>query len=110
MADVVDQQELNTGLRQEGVFFSALSFSNKSVGSLGIIFGGLIIDFLGFSKGITPDMVDPHNITRLGITIGIILPIIFVIPVCLFLFFNLSRKKHEEILVELNRRHGKKIN
>ena len=46
IADMVDEQELRTGLRQEGIFGSAIAFSSKAVTSLGLIIGGLLLDFV----------------------------------------------------------------
>jgi Na+/melibiose symporter-like transporter len=109
MADIVDQQELETNLRQEGIFFSALSFSQKSISGLGVIFGGLIIDFLGFPKGVKPDLIDPGVITRLGMTMGLALPLANFLPVSLFAFFKLSRHQHEAIRKELDHRRMERL-
>ena len=46
MADLMDEQELATGRRQEGVFSAAISFSAKATSSLGLIIGGSLLDFV----------------------------------------------------------------
>ena len=41
IADILDEQELKTGRRQEGMFFSALSFSAKATSGLGGLIAGV---------------------------------------------------------------------
>ena len=43
MADLMDEQELATGRRQEGVFSAAISLSAKTTSSLGLIIGGFLL-------------------------------------------------------------------
>ena len=51
MAYLVDEQELRTGKRQEGVFASGLALATKTVGSVGVIIGGLLVDhFIGLEQ------------------------------------------------------------
>jgi len=108
-ADILDQQELLTGRRQEGVFFSAMSFSTKAISGLGIVLGGFIIDLLRLPRGINPAMVDPLIIRNLGITAGIVLPLFYLLPIGSFwLWYNITQEKHTEIRNELNRRFAAK--
>lgn len=46
IADLVDEQELRVNLRHEGVFTSAIGFASKSVSSIGLIIGGLLLDLV----------------------------------------------------------------
>ena len=41
MADVADEHELTTGVRQEGVFFGAIAFSGKATSGFGNLIGGI---------------------------------------------------------------------
>ena len=41
IADIADEQELNNGLRQEGVFSGGITFSNKATSGLGAMGYGL---------------------------------------------------------------------
>lgn len=51
-ADILDQQELQTDKRQEGMLFAAMSFSGKSISGFGVIVGGFIIDLLRGPRGL----------------------------------------------------------
>jgi glycoside/pentoside/hexuronide:cation symporter, GPH family len=99
--------EYITGRRQEGMFFSVLSFSGKATSGLGIVFAGLIIDWLAFPRGVLPEDVSPDMIQNLGIAVGIGLPLLYLIPAGLFTLYRLTRAEHKRIhdaLVERRKR------
>ncbi len=104
VADILDYQELRTGKRQEGMFFSALSFSGKATSGLGVVFGGLVIELLAFPVGLKPAELDPGTIVNLGIAAGIVMPVFFLIPFGLFAFYKITRAEHARIRAELARR------
>ena len=58
IADVVEDSELKTGRRQEGLFFAAAAFINKAVSGMGIFTSGMIISAIHFPKGVKPFMSD----------------------------------------------------
>lgn len=109
-ADIVDQQELDRGRRQEGVFYAVEAFAGKAVTGLGNMLGGLIIDAVAFptyaSLGRVPtvDDVSPGALFRLGLIVGPVLATTYLIPFGLSLFLRLSRQRHDEIRLELGRR------
>ena len=43
MADLVEQSELKTGRRSEGVFFSSVTFIRKSVQGFGLMLASLVL-------------------------------------------------------------------
>ena len=47
MADVVEDSEVNTERRSEGLFYAARAFAGKAVSAGGIIFAGTIVSFVG---------------------------------------------------------------
>ena len=73
MADILDEQQLKTGLRQEGVFFAAATFIYKTTTGLGIFVAGVVIDLAGLQAGAEPGTVPDDVLTLLGwyTTIGI---------------------------------------
>jgi len=67
MADVVDEYELHTGDRQEGLFFAALSFAYKCTVGLGYVIAGIILNWIAFPKQVTVADVPVETIRSLGI-------------------------------------------
>lgn len=108
VADILDQQELKTGERQEGMFFSALSFSTKAISGFGVLIGGLILDALAFPRGIKPSEIDPDIVFNLGLTVGIAIPLMHLLPIWIYSRYRLTRELHGEIRRELDERHDQR--
>jgi Na+/melibiose symporter-like transporter len=47
MADVVEDSEVKTNRRSEGLFYAARSFAGKAVSALGIVLAGSIVSLVG---------------------------------------------------------------
>jgi Na+/melibiose symporter-like transporter len=105
LADVLDQHELETGYRQEGMFNAALSFSGKAVSGVGIVLGGLIITLIEFPLQTAPDMVPENIIFRLGLVVGVLLPLLYLIPIALVTRLNITEAVHADIRAQLDERY-----
>ena len=104
-ADIMDQQELETGFRQEGMFSSAQSFSVKATSGLGLLLGGLLLDFVvRFPEGINPDEASPDLLFDLGLVAGILIPACYVVPLYLISRYNITREAFEDIRTQLRSR------
>lgn len=66
IADLVDEQELQSDTRQEGVYFAASMFINKATTGLGALIGGIIIDAAGVQAGAEPGAVPEGILNSLG--------------------------------------------
>ena len=53
VADVVDQDEIKTGRRQEGLYFGLYNFAYKAGIAISILIGGFIMDVIGFDSTLT---------------------------------------------------------
>ena len=98
IADLVDEQDARRGLRQEGVFASAISFSSKAAPSLGLIFGGYLLDnIIGIPRGSQPGAVADGVLFRMAMIDGVIVNAFFIIPVFLLSRYSLSRDRLQEL-------------
>ena len=70
LADILDEQELDTGTRQEGVFFAASSFVLKATTGMGTFLGGIVIDIAGLEPGANPGDVGADVLQVLGMFYG----------------------------------------
>ncbi|HEX3701025.1 MAG TPA: MFS transporter [Phenylobacterium sp.] len=66
IADLVEQSELKTGRRSEGVFASATTFTEKLVNGVGLIMAGFILTLAGIKTGADASHVTPAALWRLG--------------------------------------------
>lgn len=104
-ADTADQQEVRTGLRQEGVFSAAVSFSNKAISGLGILFAGLLIDHvIQLGAGVQPGEVPQDTLVRLGVTMGYLVPALYLLPLFVLVRYDLTRERHETVIASLEAR------
>ena len=101
LADVLDDHELRTGWRQEGMFNAAISFSGKAVSSMGIVMGGLIITAIDFPTNVAPADVPHVTITRLGLVVGVVIPLLYLIPISLIHRYKITRVMHADIQRQL---------
>ncbi|MEE8556987.1 MAG: MFS transporter, partial [Myxococcota bacterium] len=103
MADITDEQELVTGVRQEGILFGALAFAGKSASGIGHQVAGFGIDLIGFPTNAVPGEVPLDIIRNLGILYG---PGLLVLGLISFVFlarYRLDHKRVAEIQEELGR-------
>jgi GPH family glycoside/pentoside/hexuronide:cation symporter len=101
MADLVEQAELKTGRRAEGVFFSAASFIRKLVSGVGIIAAGQVLWLAHFPKGADPAHVPAQALFNLGAYYVPTILTLWMSMVAVILFYRVDRKSHEENLRKL---------
>lgn len=107
IADTVDEGELITNVRQEGIYFSFISFTTKGVSGFGALFAGFIIDAIGLPAKAVPGTVDPAVVFKLGLIIGPIIGTLWIIPLFIILSRKMTKERQQEIR-ELIRRRKKK--
>ncbi len=98
MADIADEHELNTGHRQEGIFFGGLTFAAKATSGLGQFVAGSGLDMIAFPVRAAPGTVPETTVTALGILYGPGVAIIALVAIVVLSRYRLDRARHEEIV------------
>lgn len=98
IGDIADEVELSSGKRQEGVLYSAVSFIQKVNTAIGGFTAGLVLKILEYPK----DNPTYEQTYSLFFVQGVIGPILLALPLFIFYFYKLDRKKHARIIAELN--------
>jgi Na+/melibiose symporter-like transporter len=96
ITDVVEYGALQTGRRNEGTFFAALSLMGKSISGVGIFFSGLVISLAKFPVHADPSTLDPQVMRDL---FKVYLPVLTALHLVAFYFFwsyRITRAEHEE--------------
>ena len=101
MADVVDEQELASGRRQEGVFFGAVAFSGKGASGIGTMVAGVGLDVIGWQTGLAVHEIPPDLLIRLGLFYGPVVAGFAVVSVWCYTHYHLDRARHKEIVAKL---------
>ena len=102
IGDVIDENELLTGLREEGLFYSARAFFAKASYSVGHFFAGLMLDyFVRLPFEAVPGQLDDGVLVRLGITAGPVMGGAALIAVVIYANYRLDRTRHAAILAAI---------
>lgn len=104
MADIADEHELDTGRRQEGIFFGALLFAVKATSGLGQFVAGWGLDLIDFPLRAAPGSVPTATTDALAILYGPGIAFIAVISVIVLSRYRITTARHAEIAAALARR------
>src|SRR6185369_13432702 len=94
-ADVVEDSEVSTGRRSEGVFFAANAFVQKSVSGVGIFSSTLLLTAINFPRDAQPGAVQPEVVHRLGLIYAPTFAGLFLLMLMCVSAYRISRASHE---------------
>lgn len=106
VSDVIDDQEVRTGKRDDGTIYAVCSFSRKLGQAIASALGGWSLGWIGYVEG---SMVGQTEAVRNGIyNIATLVPMILYLAVgiCLLVIYPLSKKKVVENAAVLKLRRG----
>jgi sugar (glycoside-pentoside-hexuronide) transporter len=101
LGEVIDEDDLETGERREGLYNGVFTFLRKLGGALGVFLVMSLLDLLGYRKGETQDEVARQAIRWMT---GLAPAFFLVVGVLLARGYPLTRERHGEILRELAKR------
>jgi Na+/melibiose symporter-like transporter len=100
-ADILDEQELATGRRQEGVVFAAGSFVGKATTGAGSLLAGIVIDVSGMTPGLEPGEVSQVVLQSLGWFAVLTMAGLALVAFVFFTRVRLSRADHARVTSQL---------
>ena len=106
IADLVEQAELKTGRRSEGVFFSAATFMRKCGVGVGIVVAGFVLTGVGLATGAQQGEVSDGTLWRLGATYVPAILFLWMTMIAVISFYRLDRTEHESNLRQLAERQA----
>jgi Na+/melibiose symporter-like transporter len=101
IADVVEDSELKTGRRNEGLFFSGNSFLAKAVTGLGLLGSGLLLWAARFPTGAIPGKVDPAIVHHFAFIYLVTITVVYGLGIVVLSMFPITRETHEANLKTL---------
>jgi len=101
LADIADEHELNTGIRQEGVFYAARSFFSKTSNGIGHVIAGVALDFIAFPANAVPGKIPEETLFNLGLIDGPFAMIWGLIAVFFYARYKITKELHAEIQKKL---------
>ena len=106
VSDVIDDQEVRTGTRDDGTIYAVCSFARKLGQAIASALGGWSLGWIGYVEGSLSGQTDA---VRNGIyNIATLVPMILYLAVgiCLIVIYPLSKKKVAENTAFLKERRG----
>ena len=104
LSDVIDEHELHSSKREEGLFFAARSFATKASYGLGSFFAGIGLDIIQFPQSASPDTVSSDAVLSLAILSGPVMFVLFSATVLVSSRYPLTAARHGEIMHSIEAR------
>jgi Na+/melibiose symporter-like transporter len=101
IGDVVEESELKTGRRNEGLFFAGNSLLAKAVTGLGVFASGVLLWLSGFPTAAVPGKVDPAIVHHFAVNYLLVTSALYIIGMIILSFFPITRDTHNENLRRL---------
>ncbi len=101
IADVVEDSEVKTGRRSEGIFFAANSFAQKAVNGLGVVVAGQILAIIQFPTKAKPGQVPEETLFDLAYIYVPTLLFFYLFALAILSVYKINRKDHSENLRKL---------
>ena len=98
MSDVVEDNEVKTGRRSEGVLFAANAFLLKCVSGSGLLGAAAILGIVHFPQHATPGHVAPDILRNLGWVYVAALCVLSAISIAFIGGYRITRARHSENL------------
>jgi len=101
LADVVEDAEVKTGRRSEGLLLSAENMFWKMVSGVGVFVSGLMLALTAFPTHAERGQVPPETLRGLALIYVPSLLAIYALTIACMWFYNIDRKSHEANLARL---------
>lgn len=107
--DVIDLDELNTGQRREGVFYSFMVLLQKVGVAIGLWLVGIALEMAGFISTVPgePPPIQPDSaLFAIRCAVGPIPTITLIIGLVLAYFYPITKEVHDGILLRLKEKNN----
>jgi glycoside/pentoside/hexuronide:cation symporter, GPH family len=101
IADVVEDSELRTGRRSEGIFFAANSFAQKAVNGLGVVVAGQILAYIQFPTQAKPGDIPQGTLFELAYLYIPVLLVFYLSALATLSMYQINRADHSANLRRL---------
>ena len=98
LSDTIDQHELDTGRREEGLFFSASSFAQKASFGFGALVAGIGLDVIEFPKGAAVGDVPADILVDFAVFAGPMMMIVLLSSALIIRTYPIDQNEHSRIL------------
>ncbi|RZO72804.1 MAG: sugar transporter [OM182 bacterium] len=104
IADLVEDSEIRTARRSEGVFFASVTFVRKVVQGFGAMMAATILTLSEFPVGATPGTVPEEALITFALYYVPTVFTVWMLMIFSISFYQVDREKHQQNLESLGRR------
>ena len=101
IADIVEDGQLTTGRRSEGLYFAANSFLQKFTSGIGIYAATVLLSVIGFPADAQPGQVDPAVLRNLVLVYAPTVTVLFLVAMVFVSRYRIDLKTHEANLARI---------
>jgi len=98
IADIVEENQIKTGRRSEGLLFSADALLNKIVSGMATILPGLLLAAVHFPEGAKPDGLDPSVMRNLAMIYVPLAAGFSIISIATWRLYRITERDHTDHL------------
>lgn len=98
IADIVEDAEVVTGRRNEGLFFAANGFAGKLVSGAGILLAGLVLSVVDFPEQAQPTSIELDRLTDLAWYFVSLVATLYIAAWIALFFYGIDRDRHQRNL------------
>ena len=106
IADIVEESELKTGRRSEGIFFAGITFMRKLARGSGLFLASIILSVANLSRDMQPGDLNQETLTLLGAGYAFGLLALWGMMIAFLFRYQITREDHEANLAALERSRG----
>lgn len=106
VADIVEDSQMQTGRRSEGIFFAGISFIRKLSQGAGVLTASAVLAVAGFAQGGGGAGASEESIRALGLGYAVSLLCAWTLMLVCVSFYKISRESHAENLRLLGEREA----
>lgn len=101
IADIVEEVQVKTGRRSEGLLFSADSLLTKIVSGFATVLPGLLLAAVSFPEGARPATLDPEVMRRLAYIYVPVTSGLSILSIACWRFYRIDASTHARNLAEI---------
>ena len=103
LGEVVDEDELRSGHRREGIYFGLFTFLRKLGGAAAVALGLFVLELSGY---VANQPQGQGTLTAIRVLTAVVPAVFVVLGAWVALSYPLTRARHDEILAELAQRRA----
>ena len=106
LGDVIDEDELETGERREGIFVGFFMFLRKLGGATGVLLVAAVLEFIGYDATVPPEAQTELTVQTIRALTSFGPSLFLLLAVLVALRYSLTRAAHTDILEQLTKRRN----